>query len=489
MNEALVFEPVQSESQEDRLFPRVAGSIVGAAAADALGWITEFVRGPEHLRKLYGTDRVTEYRTWQKTTGGRFNAYIDVISEGEYSDDTQLALAVGRSLLADGNTDELHFSKEELPLWLGYGRGGGATINRAARAISRKSATWNRNFYESKSEFGSYRNAGANGAAMRVGPIALANLGRSSVAYRSAWRNTIITHGHPRAIWGSVILTEAIRQAALGRDQKEIVEGLTEFVSQAALPDDDPALSKWLTEWDREANFLAEWERTRSEVLSGLNIVRTVNAPASIPRVYKELGCFDRATKGSGTATVLAALAVFKTMGGDYRRAIEATINLLGSDTDTIGGFVGSLSGAMLGYEAIPPEWTGQLQDYDYLIRLSTEVSRIAAGVGIGGKALLPARGVRQHDLPDLLALLRAKRVSRGDHVYHPLFGAGFVESVDAQRLRRKDEAQVVFAFVRFDIGQSCKFRFMDFPSKRKPTSAGPPDDPGGRASQSRLGL
>src|SRR2546422_1329591 len=122
--------------------------MIGAAAADALGWITEFVRGPEHLRKLYGTNRVDRYRAWQKRTGGRFNTYIDHINRGEYSDDTQLTLAVARSLLPDGSIDIEHFSKVELPLWLQYARGAGSTITAAAKAIGRKSSAWNSNFFD-----------------------------------------------------------------------------------------------------------------------------------------------------------------------------------------------------------------------------------------------------------------------------------------------------------------------------------------------------
>jgi ADP-ribosylglycohydrolase len=128
-----------TEHLEDAYYPRVAGSLIGGAASDALGWITEFVRGPDHLRKLYGTDRVVEYRSWEKTTGGRFNAYTDYISKGEYSDDTQLTLAVARSLRSDGSVDIEHFAKRELPLWLGYARGAGGTITRGARAMARKS--------------------------------------------------------------------------------------------------------------------------------------------------------------------------------------------------------------------------------------------------------------------------------------------------------------------------------------------------------------
>src|SRR6266849_3512166 len=126
-------------AEHDDRFSRIAGAFLTSAAGDALGWITEFVRGRDHLVSLYKTDRVSAYRSWQKASGGRFNTYIDYINKGEYSDDTQLTLAVARSLLGDGSLDAEHFAKVELPLWLDYNRGAGATITAGARAIGRKS--------------------------------------------------------------------------------------------------------------------------------------------------------------------------------------------------------------------------------------------------------------------------------------------------------------------------------------------------------------
>lgn len=58
-------------------------------------------------------------------------------------------------------------------------RGGGRTVKIAAEKIKRKSVTWFSNFYTYKTNdrILDYRQSGANGAAMRILPIALANLG------------------------------------------------------------------------------------------------------------------------------------------------------------------------------------------------------------------------------------------------------------------------------------------------------------------------
>src|SRR5690606_40298967 len=66
-----------------------------------------------------------------------------------------------------------------------------------------------------------------------------------------------------------------------------------------------------------------------------------------------------------------AALGVFLQAGRDVRNAIVRTVNQLGSDTDTIGAFVGGLCGALHSYDSIPHEWASELQDYDYFLRVA----------------------------------------------------------------------------------------------------------------------
>lgn len=490
MSEAVRLEALLEASPGqagEEFFPQVAGALIGAAAADALGWITEFVRGREHLRKLYGTDRVDQHRAWQKRSGGRFGAYLDRINKGEYSDDTQLALAVARSLLPDGSVDIEHFAKRELPMWLQYARGAGATIIAAAKAISRKTAAWNANFftYRQGGSVLSYRDAGANGAAMRVGPIALANIRDPDRTSQGVWRTSVVTHGHPRAILGALVYAEALRLCAAERTglrREELIGALRAYAQAASCPE-DPDFTNWLRMWNKGATkpFEALWEETRREVLHGLALVLAAEGPASIPEIWRALGCFERKTKGSGTGTVLAALVTFHVFGHDFREAVITAINQLGADTDTIGGFVGGLCGAYHGYENVPPEWASELQDYDYLVRVATELARVAARNGMGGKALLPYGTRSAEQIPNLLDRIKQRDIGKGERIYHPLFGTGWVEFVEEQALRRRDGAEAVFAHVRFDIGQSCKFRFIRVP-KRTPPSARvqrPPSDVG----------
>jgi ADP-ribosylglycohydrolase/DNA-binding CsgD family transcriptional regulator len=474
--EAILEAP--AEQPGDEFFPQVAGALIGAAAADALGWITEFVRGPDHLRKLYGTDRVDQYRAWQKRSGGRFNTYLDRINPGEYSDDTQLTLAVARSLLPDGSIDLEHFSKMEMPLWLDYARGAGATITAAARAIGRKTARWNANFfsYRQGGRELSYQDSGANGAAMRVGPIALANIRDPDQTSLGVWQTSIVTHGHPRAILGALVHAEALRLCAAERTalrREELLGAIRAYVENVSIPE-DRGITEWLRRWDegeQQRSFEPLWAETTQEVLAALGWIAEAHSSEDIPRILDALGCFRPETKGSGTGTALAGLLIFSILGHDFSEAVVTAINQLGTDTDTIGGFVGGLCGAWHGYENVPPEWASELQDYDYLVRVATELARVSARAGVGGQALLPKPGTGAKPLPNLLDRLRERSVAKGERIYHPLFGTGWVEFVEEQALRRRDGAEAIFAYVRFDIGQTCKFRFIRIPKKRRTTA------------------
>jgi ADP-ribosylglycohydrolase len=168
--------------------------------------------------------------------------------------------------LADGSVDIEHFAKRELPLWLDYARGAGGTITRGARGMARKSAVWNRNFYSGgdASGFRGYRSAGANGAAMRVGPLALANITRREQTARGVWRTAIVTHGHPRAILGALMFAEAVRICAGWKPDSAVPDLAAEvggYVESLELLS-DPDLSEWLGIWNSGSDVTFEhvWE-------------------------------------------------------------------------------------------------------------------------------------------------------------------------------------------------------------------------------------
>jgi ADP-ribosylglycohydrolase len=364
------------------------GSIKLSAIGDALGWITEFEKSQQSLKEKFGTERIENFYTWKKTVGGRFYGFIDTIKAGSYSDDTQLLLAVARSIKKDGNLDHNYFAKIELSNWLDYARGGGRTVKTAADKISRKSTKWFNNFYNFKvnGENYDYKQSGANGAAMRVLPIALANLGNTEKIKEEIFCNSIITHGHPRAILGAMLYGYAVNQIIVYRPEDFNWEN---YITQIGL--DFPKkfelsfinkmeIREWLKEWNRSSNktFESVYAETITETQNQLRcIYQSIKQNTPVQETLKKIGCFDPATKGSGIATVVAGIYLATKFHDKPLEAVIRSVNALGSDTDSIAAFTGGLIGALHGHSIIPDKWK-TVQDIDYLDKVAERLLAIS---------------------------------------------------------------------------------------------------------------
>ncbi len=489
VGQILVLEPEQ-RTIRDVLFERISGALMGGAIADALGWPTEFARRPEDLGRVGLEYPVTELRPWHKRTGGRFLTRIDYIQPGDYSDDTQLALAVARSLKPDGSLDNQYFAKQELRYWLDYARGAGATVTAAAKSAARVRSDWRWNYFtftRGRQNL-EYRGAGANGAAMRVAPIALANARDAPRAELETWKNAIITHGHPRAIIGALVYVEALRRLVVGHDQSAaaFVSELRAHVRDMSPPVNDPDIAHWYGKWDDGARtpFRTLWSEFISEMDQQLGVViETRDQP--VRETYRKLGSLDPATKGSGTASVAAALALFLRYGKDFERLTVEGANLLGSDTDTIGAMAGSMTGAWLGFTEIPERWATIIADYTYLNRIAEHLTLTSLRQALGSsvRAKVPPEPGPQMRLLD--AMQRQDILDRRPY-WHPLFGIGRVIKAESQEVGlRLPRGRVVMATVQFEFGQTCKFSSY----RSLTTSASNPRRSARRTRPPQLGL
>ncbi len=437
------------------------GSIKLSAIGDALGWMTEFERSPKDLKKKYGVDFITKFFDWEKKVGGRFYGYKDTIKAGSYSDDTQLLLAVARSIKEDGTVDQNYFSKIELPNWILYARGAGRTIKNAARKIERKSATWNNNFFTFKAGKATidYRESGANGAAMRVLPIALANFGDAEKIKREIFSNSIITHGHPRAIAGAMlygIAIDAILQLSpesfdykifLTKLGKDIHEKLSiPFI-------DDPKLKKWETTWNKNNNniiFRDLYNKVISEIQQGLrNTYKYIREGVSDFEALSRLGCYKYETKGSGVSTVIAGIFLVCKYSNDPLKSIEIAVNSIGADTDSIAAFAGGLVGALNGQAIIPERWKA-VQDIGYLDKISEKLLEISEG-------RLKANNTPIKPNPISINVIDSDDYKLKDKVHFYPLGNGLITRIDKQNTITKGKYNIILS-VEFEIGQSCVF-------------------------------
>lgn len=119
-------------------------------------------------------------------------------------------------------------------------------------------------------------------------------------------------------------------------------------------------IKEWLKEWNKANNktFQSVYDDTIIETQNLLRFVyQSIKQNLSVQETLKKLGCFDPATKGSGTATVIAGIYLATKFHDKPLEAVIEAVNALGSDTDSIAAFTGGLVGALHGHNIIPDEW------------------------------------------------------------------------------------------------------------------------------------
>jgi len=443
------------------------GALLLSTIGDALGWPTEFLKPLGGYRPPFELP-IHDFVKWKKLVGGKWWGYEDEIFPGAYSDDTQLALAIARCITDSGEFQPEHFAYEELPLWLQYERGGGKSVKTAARKLVGKKASWIGNFYRQGDL--NYRNAGANGAAMRNLPIALVSVKNESRIIRDSFLNAVITHGHPRAILGAILFGLSVNYALTtpaGISAKLMVSYLREQMSQIGkVVSQDENIVMWIREWEctengKELSFKISFNNAHQEAVSFLeSIYQYINVDAK--DYYAYVGALKAETKGSGLATVCAAIYLFLRHIDAPLEALTIAANIFGSDTDTIGIFLGALLGAYHGLQATPANLMEKIQDRDYLLKTAKRLYTIAAREQ-QEKVVVGQRIQRRDAYFKILAWeiglheMFWDAIEEGGIVVHPTLGRGEINS-KLEKPMKRDGYVAKLISVQFDSGQSCTF-------------------------------
>ncbi|MET7365033.1 ADP-ribosylglycohydrolase family protein [Streptomyces sp. NPDC005566] len=276
---------------------RAAGAVVGSAAGDALGAPFEFgapgvfgARFPDGVGTLCG--------------GGGWDP-------GEATDDTQMAVLVGESLLENGGL-ELPDIFERFRRWAA---GEPKDIGLQTEDVLTSGDPWDT---AAALHFQINAHAAGNGSLMRATTSAVyfARQGRAATMY-AARRIAALTHGD-RAAWeGTAVFHELVRVALDGDDPLAAVPG-----ALAEVHDDHR---------DRWAAVLApDWHPDDATEFNGA--------------VWPCLG---------------TALWALRTTSG-FEGALAAAVDV-GGDTDTVAAVTGGLAGAVYGLGAVPERWTRTL--------------------------------------------------------------------------------------------------------------------------------
>ncbi|MEU1495832.1 ADP-ribosylglycohydrolase family protein [Streptomyces sp. NPDC005732] len=274
---------------------RALGCVLGSAVGDALGAPFEF--GPEGAFSA----RFPEPGHGGEMCGG------GGWEPGEATDDTQMAVLVGESLLERGGL--------ELPdVFARFRRWAAAEpkdIGLQTEAVLESGDPWD---LAAALHFQVNRRGAGNGSLMRAATSAIHFAGHGPEATMEAARRiAALTHGD-RAAWeGTAVFHELVRVALGGADPLAAVPRAV----RAVHPDHR----------DRYAVVLAEdWHP-------------------------------DRATEFNGAVWPCLGSAVWALRSTDsYEGAVRAAVDL-GGDTDTVAAVTGGLAGAVYGADGIPGRW------------------------------------------------------------------------------------------------------------------------------------
>ncbi|MGK3996580.1 ADP-ribosylglycohydrolase family protein [Sorangium sp. So ce1024] len=350
---------------------RVEGAFTALAAGDALGWPHEFLSRKQRVTPT------AVFRDWQRQGGGRFYPHTEIIRAGEYSDDTQLTLAVARSRLTAGASWWSYFTRNELPLWTLYERGGGGATKRAAGSWLRGLPPWKQSHGDAVDR---YFHAGGNGVAMRIVPHAVihAEEDEPSAMLRDVVLDGTATHGHPRALVGAAAYAYAAWWLLRTQHTVGFGELITVLLDTAS---SWGALHELANGWHEAANkslrdYQKAWGDVVEEMRKLLVLAREGLAAGALSDdddVLNRMGAFGR-EKGAGTISAAAAIYLTARHAAQPVQGVLRAAFALGADTDTIAAMTGGLVGALAGSDWLPPEW-GAVQDSQYLRQIANKVT------------------------------------------------------------------------------------------------------------------
>lgn len=360
---------------------KTINSALWAAAGDAIGWISELT-DVDGLRRRIGDTYLLKPVGWNRKIGGYSGVNVS-LPAGTYSDDTQLRLAVSRSIRGNGEFDIESFAKIELPVWLSYALGAGRASKWAANNLTKKDTTWFSNFY--KTDGTEYINAGGNGTAMRIQPHVWSCKNLSQKTYAaSVIKDSLVTHGHLLAVCGAVLHADTLQHALLNGRPANISELENIIDDFSSIPDKINSIYElknfWLPSWEKisQKNLSEEIERIRIETKELLfKVVEEINKSIEPSKKFKlaisALECNKDSRRGTATNTAIASglLCYFFKDSTPYE-AIIACVNELGTDTDSIA----SMAGAIFGCYSDIPQW--DIQDSQYIIEESIRLYEIS---------------------------------------------------------------------------------------------------------------
>jgi ADP-ribosylglycohydrolase len=318
----------------------VAGCLYGLALGDALAAPTEFLT-VEEIVDRFGDD----------------GPVAPLGDPAQVTDDTQMALAVGRALQAV-TAGPLTAATLEGPLraefvaWLqspDNNRAPGATCLQACRALA-AGAAWE------QATVPASKGCGANMRVAPVGFLAHGVTGGDATSAAVAQYQAAFTHGHPTALAASDLTARAVSELLAGCQPAELPGRLRRYARDQR--------TVWHADWlaglwrrpgvDRSEQFIARgWDECLAS-LDRLDAALLIGDRAADPCRFTGAGWVAEEALATG-------LLCFLLLPDDPVAAIRRAAVSSG-DSDSIACLTGAFAGAAHGVEAWPHNWRRRIE-------------------------------------------------------------------------------------------------------------------------------
>jgi ADP-ribosylglycohydrolase len=318
---------------------KVRGAILGTAIGDALGMPAEG-KSPDTIKKLY--NYINTYKKPKSSNGKPFHHNL---GPGMWTDDTQLMIAIGQSLVHKKRIDYDDIANNHIIAFNNRRGWGKATVNSVQRMIS--GVHWSESAEPT---------AAGNGVAMKIAPIGvLFGLDRLD---QFEMVNSVVnigrmTHGDTRAIIG------AIAQC---------------YIIASALQYGEVGLKFEL--WNLPCK-IKNLERTFGYVGARFS---EVLERALVMADNKETDSDIRNEIGAGPFVLESfpfTCALIYRYCDNMEKCIERIINQ-GGDADTTGAMAASILGAVFGYSKFPFRWRRGLEGRKKLLEIADKILKMS---------------------------------------------------------------------------------------------------------------
>jgi len=321
------------------ILDKFQGSLLGVAIGDTLGRPFE-----GKLR----TDIYSNFTNFEDFIQNKKNLFKT------YTDDTQLTLHTAEALI-QGNGFNINNFISEYVKWLddppiGAGYGCISSINKLKYGIPWENAA---------------SNSGGNGTAMRVAPIGLFYYKDVKGLKQAAIKSSIITHSHPAASAGSLVIARAIAYL-IDKDPKirfSVDQFFDVIISSISYSQEEI--------WDEFIEILHKL-KSNLHVSIEAGLIKFSQVGVKSPFFIEDyLG--HAFVHPYAISTVICSLFIFLKKLNSFKDCIFE-LATAGGDSDTVGAIGGALAGAYFGFKNIPNDLMKLVKNYKKILKIGEEL-------------------------------------------------------------------------------------------------------------------